>query len=137
MASCSAVLLLAMVLAWPQQRHILALVEPYLTAYLQVDRRDFYTGTDASLAAFLASMQQLGSRCASTVCSDGPSAHLVSYLHGNGLISFSVTRLPQAKALPGVDHGQIWFWARPQEVSRFIVHICWFFLYRHKLSIVA
>lgn len=44
-------------------------------------------------------------------------AHLASYLHGSGLISFSVTRLGLAKALPGSEHGQIWFWARPQEVS--------------------
>ncbi|KAK9796713.1 hypothetical protein WJX73_010097 [Symbiochloris irregularis] len=82
------------------------------------ERFDFYTGSDVSLAAFLGSMLPFVNRCQSTTCNDGPGAHLLSFLHGSGLMSFSVTRLGLAKALPGSEHGQIWFWARPQEAGQ-------------------
>lgn len=91
-----------------------------------MERWDFYTGSDASLAAFLAELQAAGPKCAA--CGDGPAAHLASYLHASSRISFSVTHLPPAQALPGADHGQIWTWARPQEVtyaSQSLTHSCW------------
>ena len=42
---------------------------------------------------------------------------MYSYLHSKGLITFSITQLPEGKELPGAGTGQIWFWARPTEVT--------------------
>ena len=42
---------------------------------------------------------------------------MYTYLHGASLVAFSVTSLAAAEALPGADHGQIWFWMRPQQVT--------------------
>ena len=78
---------------------------------------DLYKGGDVSLATFLANASpSLQKKCSLQSCGDTPAAHMVSYLHSKGLISFSMTQLPQGKELPGAAEGQIWFWARPTEV---------------------
>ena len=70
-----------------------------------------------SLATFLANAApNLQKKCSLQACGDTPAAHMVSYLHSKGLVSFSMTQLPEGKELPGGSEGQIWFWARPTAV---------------------
>ena len=82
---------------------------------MQVEPYPFYTGSDPSLAAFL--VKAPGTKCPNPSCTEGPAAHMYTYLHGASLVAFSVTSLAAAEALPGADHGQIWFWMRPQQVT--------------------
>ena len=89
-------------------------LNPDTVTCVQVETFPYYTGTDPSLAGFLA--KALGGKCPSPTCSEGPAAHMHTYLHGGSLLAFSVTSLPRPEALPGADHGQIWFWMRPQQV---------------------
>ena len=84
---------------------------------LQVQKFDLYQGSDVALAAFLAaSAPNPQKKCSLQACGDSPAAHMVSYLHSKGLISFSMTHLPEGKELQGAAEGQIWFWARPTAV---------------------
>lgn len=86
---------------------------------MQVQRFDLYQGADVALAAFLANASpNLQKKCSLQACGDVPAAHMVSYLHSKGLVSFSMTQLPEGKELPGAEKGHIWFWARPTEVCR-------------------
>lgn len=85
--------------------------------FLQVQRFDLYQGYDLSLATFLAGLSpDLQKKCSLQTCGDMPAAHMVTYLHSKGLVSFSVTHLPEEEELPGAADGSIWFWARPTEV---------------------
>ena len=79
---------------------------------LQIQSWSYYQANDTSLAAHLAAAP--GVKCAA--CTDGPEAHLTTWLHGSSLLDASFTQLPTAKALPGADHGQIWFWTRRHQV---------------------
>lgn len=83
-----------------------------------IQSMEYYKASDIPLASFLASAAPVSSRrCKNSLCGDGPTSHLRTFLHGNGRITMSVTRLPSGKELPGADKGQIWFWARPLNVS--------------------
>jgi len=83
----------------------------------QVQKFDLYRSTDVSLATFLAAASpSLQKKCSLQSCGEGPAVHMVSYLHSKGLISFSMTQLPEGKELAGGAEGAIWFWARPTEV---------------------
>ena len=71
----------------------------------QVKRIDYYQRTDQALSQFLS----------------GASAHSLStdvttYLHGDGLLTLRVARLPEGQELPGADTDQVWFWLRPRQV---------------------
>ena len=89
----------------------------FKTFLLQVQKYNLYQSSDVTLATFLAnSSPNLQKKCSLQLCGDDPAAHMISYLHSQGLISFSMTNLPEGKELPGVAEGQIWFWARPTEV---------------------
>lgn len=71
----------------------------------QVKRIDYYQRTDQALSQFLsgASVQSL-------------SSDVTTYLHGDGLLTLRVARLPEGQELPGADADQIWFWLRPRQV---------------------
>ena len=73
---------------------------------MQVKRIDYYQRTDQALSQFLS----------------GASAHSLStdvttYLHGDGLLTLRVARLPEGQELPGADTDQVWFWLRPRQVG--------------------
>ena len=72
---------------------------------MQVRRIDYYQRTDQALSQFLsgASGQSL-------------SADVTTYLHGDGLLTLRVARLPPGQELPGAESDQIWFWLRPRQV---------------------
>ncbi|BDA49325.1 probable 1-phosphatidylinositol-3-phosphate 5-kinase FAB1C [Coccomyxa sp. Obi] len=72
----------------------------------EVKRIDYYQRTDQALSQFLS----------------GASAHSLStdvttYLHGDGLLTLRVARLPEGQELPGADTDQVWFWLRPRQAS--------------------
>ena len=75
----------------------------------------YYHANDPSLATHLAAVPS--AVCPAPACSDGPSSHLDTWLHGSSLLAFSFCQLPAEHALPGADHGQIWFWMRRHEVG--------------------
>lgn len=90
---------------------------------LQVQCINYYQAGDTPLAAFLAGASpSQPKKCPTPDCGEGPASHMISYLHGKGLITFSITQLPEGKELPGAAKGHIWFWARPTEVRRPQVH---------------
>lgn len=79
----------------------------------QVKRIDYYQRTDQALSQFLS----------------GASAHSLStdvttYLHGDGLLTLRVARLPEGQELPGADTDQVWFWLRPRQVRQGAPHMC-------------
>ena len=80
---------------------------------VQIESYTYYQQGDPSLAAYLAAVPS--KPCAG--CSDGPAIHLATWLHGDSLLAFSFAQLPADQALPGADHGQIWFWTRRHEAS--------------------
>lgn len=85
----------------------------------QVRRIDYYQRTDQALSQFL------GGASSGTTASS--SSDVTTYLHGDGLLTLRVARLPEGQELPGGDAGQIWFWLRPRQVrggrSRCDTHI--------------
>ncbi len=83
---------------------------------VQVKRIDYYQRTDQALSQFLS----------------GASAHSLStdvttYLHGDGLLTLRVARLPEGQELPGADTDQVWFWLRPRQVGKAFMDscLCW------------
>jgi hypothetical protein len=69
---------------------------------LQVKRIDYYQRTDQALSQFLSGEHGL--------------SDVTTYLHGDGLLTLRVARLPEGQELPGADQNQIWFWLRPRQV---------------------
>ena len=80
-----------------------------------MQRIDYYQGNDTPLASFLAAAGQ--QKCLHAACGDGVTAHLRTFLHSKGRVTLSVSQTPAGKELPGSDKGQVWFWARPLQVS--------------------
>ena len=85
-----------------------------------VQRIDYYQSNDMPLASFLAATTA-PQKCPHAACGDGVAAHLRTFLHNRGRVTLSVSQLPAGKELPGADKGQVWFWARPLQVSAVIV----------------
>ena len=44
------------------------------------------------------------------------AGEVTTYLHGDGLLTLRMARLPEGQGLPGADANQIWFWLRPRQV---------------------
>lgn len=79
---------------------------------------EFYRAADIPLATFLANaLPNQQKWCSLPECGEGPGSHMVSYLHSKGLVTFTITQLPEGKELPGGSNGNIWFWARPTQVN--------------------
>ncbi len=68
-------------------------------------RIDYYQRTDQALSQFLSGAG------GATLSSD-----VTTYLHGDGLLTLRVARLPPGQELPGAESEQIWFWLRPRQV---------------------
>lgn len=80
-----------------------------------MQRIDYYQGNDMPLASFLAAAGQ--QKCLHAACGDAVTAHLRTFLHSKGRVTLSVSQTQAGKELPGSDKGQVWFWARPLQVS--------------------
>ena len=72
---------------------------------MQVKRIDYYQRTDQALSQLLspASVETHG-------------GEVTTYLHGDGLLTLRMARLPEGQGLPGANANQIWFWLRPRQV---------------------
>ena len=80
-----------------------------------VQRIDYYQGNDMPLASFLAATAP--QKCQHVACGDGVTAHLRTFLHNRGRVTLSVSQTQAGRELPGADKGQVWFWARPLQVT--------------------
>ena len=80
-----------------------------------VQRIDYYQGNDMPLASFLAATAP--QKCQHVACGDGVTAHLRTFLHNRGRVTLSVSQTQAGRELPGTDKGQVWFWARPLQVT--------------------
>ena len=83
---------------------------------------EYYQGGDVPLASFVAASAP--QKCSHPACGDGVAQHLRTYLHNRGRITLSISQTAPGKELPGADNGQVWFWARPLQVSLFSIVMC-------------
>ena len=72
---------------------------------MQVKRIDYYQRTDQALSQLL-----------SPASVEAHGGEVTTYLHGDGLLTLRMARLPEGQGLPGADANQIWFWLRPRQV---------------------